>query len=204
MYSYLTVQRVEILPAVEVLQPDSIREVARSAVKAHHHPVNGEGEPRQLVILHHPGSCGLLLLLRRHLEVRSLVLADGPRDPLDHAAHSGLRNAATEPGSSLEVTASIVVQRHKHLLQHRQRPPTVGWEVQLVVEHGHQSVHRRLVEAEGALKLSRVQHNHMVRPPVVHHRLPHQLQINHFLKLLHLLHLPHLPHAHDVPDLVHC
>ncbi len=78
MYRYLTVQCVEVLPAVEVLQPDIIWEVTRRAVKAHHHAVNSVGEPRQLVFLHHPGSCGLLLLLRRQLEVYSLVLAEGP------------------------------------------------------------------------------------------------------------------------------
>ncbi len=91
MYRYLTVQRVEVLPAVEVLQPNSLREVMRRAVKATHH----HAEPWQLVFLHHPGSCGLLLLPRRHLEVHSLVLAEGLRDPLYLAAHSGLRHTAT-------------------------------------------------------------------------------------------------------------
>ncbi len=105
------------------------------------------------------------------------------------------------------MATSLVVQSYQDLLQHRQRPPTVGWKVQLVIEHRHQSVHCQLIKEEGALKLSRVQHNHMVSPPVVHHRLSHQLQIIHFIILLHLLdllHLSHLLQAYNVPDLVHC
>jgi hypothetical protein len=107
------------------------------------------------------------------------------------------------------MATSIVFQSYQDLLQYRQRPPMVGWKVQLFVEHRHQSVHRRLIEAEGALKLSRVHHNHMVSPSVLHHKLLHQLQIIHFLILLHLLdllhlHLSHLPQAYNVPDLVYC
>jgi hypothetical protein len=98
----------------------------------------------------------------------------------------------------------VVIQGNEHLLKHRQGPAPICIDVQLIMKQVHQSIDPILREAKGALELGMIEHTNVVGPPVIHFRLPHQLQVHHLLKFFHLLNPPEMPEMQILPHTVHC
>jgi len=200
----LSIDGVKVLPAGEVLQRQGAGgKATRSRVEPYHHPVHSVGDLRQMMCLHHAGGRGRHLRLRRHLQEPRLVLANGEGYALRHTASCRLRDPGAEASGPLEMAARIVVESHQHLLQHSQRPAPIAHKVKLLEEHVNESVDASLCEPEGPLELCVVEHDDVVCPPVEYLWLPHQLEINHLLKLLHLLFSPPMIEIKDISDTVH-
>jgi hypothetical protein len=135
--------------------------------------------------------------------VLRFVFTNGPRNLLNNTANSGLGYATTKTRRALEMAASIMIKRNQDLLEHRQGPATIGGNMKLIIQHLNQGIHSSLVEAECALELHSVEHLHVVGPPIVRHRLPHQLDLHPLLKLLHIFNTPKMPQVQHFPNAVH-